>query len=121
MYGQQMNNQSSGASGDIDRGEFVNRKFLNVGDEFVGVIMGQSGWMTGQAGTFRILNLQKGEDKFSIIIGTDGQKQAINDALEAAGLTDTTVGDQFKIKWTDERPTKSGRKFRIFEAKVKRS
>ncbi len=122
-YRQQMQNQDNGgaAGPQTSKEEYPSRKFNTEGDEMVGVIVAQSGWLPGNNGTYRIISMQKGDEKFSFLLGSDGQKDALANALDAVGLTDTAPGDQFRLKWIDTKKTNSGFKFRLYEAKVKRS
>lgn len=119
-YAANMTNQqeSTGTGKPADADEYKNYKFNKVGDEIKGVITAQSHWLSGNGGTFRIINLENKGDKWSVIVGTDGQKQAVAEALNEAGLTDTAVGQLFKLTWSEARPTKNGRTFRVFTAKV---
>ncbi len=122
-FRQQIKNQgNSGAAGpETTQEEYPSRRFNQIGDEMVGVVIAQSGWLPGTNGTYRIYSMQKGEEKFSFFLGTDGQKDALADAIDAIGVNDTAPGDQFRLKWTETRKTASGFNFRKFEAKVKRS
>lgn len=121
-YRQQMQNQDNGgaAGPQTDKEEYPSRKFLNEGDEMVGVIVSQSGWLPGTNGTFRIMSMDKGGDKFSFLIGSEGQKDALANALDAAGLSETQPGDMLRLKWVDTKKTSNGFKFRLFDAKVAR-
>jgi len=121
-YRQQMQEQDNGgaAGPQTSKEEDPSRKFLNEGDEMVGVVVSQSGWLPGNNGTYRIMSMQKGDEKFSFLIGSEGQKGALADALDAIGATDTQPGDMFRLKWVATKKTTSGFRFRIFEAKVKR-
>jgi hypothetical protein len=115
---------ASGADGTTggDREQYQARDFKELGTVHQGVIIGQSPWLTDKWGNpYRIINLQNGEEKFSIFAKSKGQLRAIGDATMSFKTQDTLVGDVFALKWSESIPTDKGNDYKKYTAVVQRT
>lgn len=105
-----------------DREQLPARNFEKLGDVHQGVIIGQSPWLTDKWNkSYRILNLQNGEEKFSLFIKSPGQLRAVGDATQQYKTQDTMIGDTFALKWSESIPTDKGNDYKKYTAVVQRS
>lgn len=98
-------------------------KFATEGDVAQGIINRQSAWLddsfnAGQK--IRYIDLENDGDRFTVVVKSFNQKQAIGLALDEAGLNDTQVGDLFALQFTGEKPSGKGFPTKLYKAVVKR-
>lgn len=99
-------------------------KFTNIGDVAQGVINRQSAWLddsfnAGQQ--IRYIDLENDGEKFTVVIKSYNQKQAIGIALDKAGINgDHQPGDLFALKFTGDKPSGKGFPTKLYEAAIQR-
>lgn len=99
-------------------------KFKDIGDTAQGVINRQSAWLDDSFNAdqkIRYIDLENDGEKFTVVIKSFLQKQAVGLALDEAGIKgDTQVGDLFALKFTDEKPSGKGFPTKLYKAVVQR-